>query len=196
MSRLLRSRNSHSRLALALIISLEATLPTMLGNGSNIPQQIKPLKTSTLSIKTTIDAEYLVMSDTSSWPFGRRAVWPPKYIAFVEVEEREPNYVLDRPVHRYSRPRLPRSPRPSAKRAAAVAASVSPPAAGEVRGTIFGRWDDCILSVEACACGYEEAPCAASLVESNEESDLIGLSFDCDCPGPDRETENATTSVP
>jgi len=180
--------------ALAPIISLETTLPTMQGNGSNIPQQTKP---PTLSIKTTIDAEYLLLSDASSWPVDRRAVWPPKYIAFVD-EEREPNDVSDRPVHRRSRPRLPKSPPPSAKKAA-VAVSVSPPSAGEVRDTMF------IFSVEACTCGYEDAPRAASSVESNEE--LIGLSFlDAEQDekgiviellyplGPDREIENATTS--
>ena len=138
-----------------------------------------------------------MLSDASSWPVDRRAVWPPKYIAFVD-EEREPNDVSDRPVHRRSRPRLPKSPPPSAKKAA-VAVSVSPPSAGEVRDTMF------IFSVEACTCGYEDAPRAASSVESNEE--LIGLSFlDAEQDekgiviellyplGPDREIENATTS--
>lgn len=164
--------NSHTR-----IISLEATLTMMQFDDSTTPQQSKPRsvpKISTLSIKTTIDTEYLLVPNT---PVGRQADWSSKYISFVEDEGREPRDVSDHPVHRRSEPRPPLSPPLSAKKAVVADSIREPPAAGEARDTSIFDWGDCILSIEACTCGYGEPPLAASSIESNEEADLIGLSI-------------------
>ena len=136
-------------------------------NGSDTPPQYEPKsvpKTSTLGIKTTIDTEYLLLSNACSSPFGRRADCPSKHISFVEDEEREPHDGLEHLEQSFRQPCLPKSQPMSAKKAV-VAATVSPLPTREVsRGTII----DCFLSVEVCPCGYEETPPAASSVKSNE----------------------------